>query len=38
LRGGGTLDTLRIPDLAGTDLSAVTEAGTVFGSLEWVPV
>jgi uncharacterized protein len=38
LRGEGRLDTLRIPDLAGTDLSAVAEASTVFRSLEWVPV
>jgi uncharacterized protein len=38
LRDGGRLETLRIPDLAGTDLSAVTEAGTVFTGLEWLPV
>jgi uncharacterized protein len=38
LRGSGTLATLRIPHLDGTDLSAVTEAGTVFRDLEWVPV
>jgi uncharacterized protein len=38
LHAGGTLSTLRIPELAGTDLSAVTEPGTVFRELEWVPV
>ena len=38
LHAGGSLATLRIPDLDGTDLSAVTEPGTVFGHLEWVPV
>jgi secreted PhoX family phosphatase len=38
LHAGGQLSTLRIPDLDGTDLSAVTEAGTVFRGLEWIPV
>jgi hypothetical protein len=38
LRDGGRLETLRIPDLAGTDLSAVADAGTVFTGLEWLPV
>jgi uncharacterized protein len=38
LHGGGQLSTLRIPELDGTDLSAVTEAGTVFRGLEWVPI
>lgn len=38
LHTGGSLSTLRIPDLAGTDLSAVTEPGTVFRQLEWVPI
>ena len=35
---GGELTTLRIPDLDGTDLSAVTEPGTVFRRLKWVRV
>jgi secreted PhoX family phosphatase len=38
LHSGGELSALRIPDLDGTDLSAVTEAGTVFRGLEWVPI
>lgn len=38
LHRGGELSTLRIPDLAGTDLSAVTEVGTVFRHLEWIPI
>ena len=38
LHGGGGLSTLRIPDLDGTDLSAVTEVGTVFRHLDWVPI
>ncbi len=38
LHAGGQLSTLRIPELDGTDLSAVTEPGTVFRHLEWVPV
>ncbi len=38
LAAGGELTTLRIPDLDGTDLSAVTEPGTVFRRLEWVRV
>jgi secreted PhoX family phosphatase len=38
LQAGGELSALRVPALAGTDLSAVTEAGTVFRDLEWVPI
>ncbi len=38
LHAGGRLSALSIPDLAGTDLSAVTEPGTVFRHLEWVPI
>jgi len=38
LHAGGALQALRIPDLDGTDLSAVTEAGRVFRGLEWVPI
>ena len=38
LHGGGALSTLRIPDLDGTDLSAVTEVGTVFRHLDWIPI
>jgi uncharacterized protein len=38
LHGGGTLQALRIRDLDGTDLSAVTEPGTVFRRLDWVPI
>jgi len=38
LHAGGTLQALRIRDLDGTDLSAITEAGIVFRRLEWVPI
>jgi secreted PhoX family phosphatase len=38
LHAGGALSALRIPELDGTDLSAVTEAGTVFRHLRWVPI
>jgi secreted PhoX family phosphatase len=38
LHAGGSLSTLRIPDLDGTDLSAVTEPGTVFRHLDWIPI
>jgi secreted PhoX family phosphatase len=38
LHAGGELSTLRIPELDGTDLSAVTEPGTVLHGLEWVPI
>jgi uncharacterized protein len=38
LHAGGALHALRIPELAGTDLSAVTSPGTTFTSLEWLPV
>ena len=38
LHAGGNLAVLRIPALGGDDLSAVTEAGTVFTDLEWLPV
>ena len=38
LHAGGALSTLRIPDLDGTDLSAVTEVGTVFRHLDWIPI
>jgi uncharacterized protein len=38
LRGGGRLDALRIPELGGADLSAVTEVGTTFRHLRWVPI
>jgi secreted PhoX family phosphatase len=38
LHAGGQLSALAVPELAGTDLSAVTEAGTVFRHLEWVPI
>jgi uncharacterized protein len=38
VRSGWTLQALRIRDLDGTDLSAVTEAGTVFRRLDWVPI
>jgi secreted PhoX family phosphatase len=38
LRAGGTLQALRVRDLDGTDLSAVTAAGTVFRRLEWVTI
>jgi hypothetical protein len=38
LRACGRISALSIPDLAGTDLSPVTEPGTVFRHLEWVPI
>jgi len=38
LRAGGSLSALHLPELGGADLSAVTEAGTTFRRLEWVPI
>lgn len=38
LRSGGSLGALLIPELGGADLSSVTEAGTVFRRLQWVPI
>ena len=38
LRAGGSLSALHIPELGGSDLSAVTEAGTTFRRLRWVPI
>jgi len=35
---GGSLSALLIPELGGADLSSVTEAGTVFRHLRWVPI
>jgi hypothetical protein len=37
LRAGGSLQALCIPDLAGTDLSAVRKAGTTF-AVDWLPI
>jgi uncharacterized protein len=38
LHAGGQLSALLIPDLGGADLSSVTEPGTVFRRLRWVPI
>jgi uncharacterized protein len=38
LHAGGQLSALLVPELDGADLSSVTEAGTVFRGLRWVPI
>lgn len=38
LHAGGSLSALLIPELGGADLSSVTEAGTTFRRLRWVPI
>lgn len=38
LRSPGSLSALLVPDLGGADLSSVTEAGTEFRHLRWVPI
>jgi uncharacterized protein len=38
LHGGGELSGLLLPELGGADLSSVTEVGTTFRQIEWVPI
>jgi hypothetical protein len=38
LHAGGALSALLVPGLSGADLSAVTEAGTRFDRVRWVPI
>jgi secreted PhoX family phosphatase len=38
LHAGGELSALLVPDLGGADLSSVTEVGTTFRHLRWVPI
>ena len=38
LHAGGALSALLVPELGGADLSAVTEAGTQFDRVSWVPI